>query len=261
MVVHIITMVPSLIPKEEGELKASPKIQELREALKKHGGQPILPILLGDATVKASPALDPALGPFDACITRHASIKAYITATQSHLYQVAAKDTNILTFGFSNNGILVNFVFPALKKVYNLFQKVDCEAKADKKIQYDWFQASGERGIDNYKRKIDHKVNQACYLLSLTTKSELPEAKEADREHVKSWLPAAFSYNLKKTLGGRLVSLNNGPKMFGEVSVYEYPTRELYVDWMESEYHTKLHEDEQKFILDRFVQICIPIYG
>jgi hypothetical protein len=244
-------------------MKASPKIQELREALKKHGGEPILPILLGDTTVQASPALDPDLGPFDVCITRHASIKAYVTATNSHLYKVAAKDTKILAFGFSNNAISVNFVFPALKKVYNLLKKkVDCEAKADKKIEYNFYQASGERGLESYKRKINHKVDQAFFLLSLITKNESsPEAKEADREHAKSWLPAAFSGNLNKMLGGRLVSLDRGPKMFGEVSIFEYPTRELYVDWMESEYHSKLAEDEQAFILDRFVQICVPIYG
>lgn len=102
MVVHVITVVPCGVPKTDGEMKPSTKLQELREALKKYGGEAVLPILYGDATVKTSPAMDPDQGPFDICITSHPSVQSYVIATESHLYQVAAKNTKILTFGFSN---------------------------------------------------------------------------------------------------------------------------------------------------------------
>lgn len=131
MTVHVITMVPSHLPKDDLELKASPLIQELREALKGNGGEPVLPILLGDATLYSSQALEPYLGPFDSLVTKHASIKAYKKAKMSKAYKKATKEnTKILTFGFTNKTMYIGWAYPALKKVYNMFQKkVDCESK------------------------------------------------------------------------------------------------------------------------------------
>jgi hypothetical protein len=138
MPIHVISMVPSLQPKDYLELKASPQIQELREALRKFGGEPAFAIFLGDATVYSSKALGPAdVGPFDMLVTKHPSIRAYNNATASDAYKMAEKKGKVLVFGFTNNGILVDLVFPALKSIFNLLQlgEVDFKTKASTQVK------------------------------------------------------------------------------------------------------------------------------
>jgi hypothetical protein len=267
MTVHVITMVPSHLPKDDLELKASPLIQELREALKGNGGEPVLPILLGDATLYSSQALEPYLGPFDSLVTKHASIKAYKKAKMSKAYKKATKEnTKILTFGFTNKTMYIGWAYPALKKVYNMFQKkVDCESKvfveAGGKVDYELYQSNGNSGMENYKRKVHNYPNQSFYMVNLITKDERsPDAQAADQTYSKGWLQAAFSYNVDLVLGGNIVSLDGGPKVFGEASIVKYPTRELYVDWLESDYVVELEKSGEASTLDRFVEICLPIY-
>ena len=149
----------------------------------------------------------------------------------------------------------------AKTKVPEKIPLVDLEIKATKPAKYDLIQANSEKGISAYKKRINHKMYQSFYLISFITKDESKEGKEKEREYAKSWLPAAFSSDLNKCFGGELASLDDGPKTFGEVSVFEFPSREKYVDWMESEYHTKLAEEESGFVLNKFVAIGVPVYG
>jgi hypothetical protein len=263
MPIHVISMVPSLQPKDYLELKASPQIQELREALRKFGGEPAFAIFLGDATVYSSKALGPAdVGPFDMLVTKHPSIRAYNNATASDAYKMAEKKGKVLVFGFTNNGILVDWVFPALKKIYNLMKlgEVDLKTKAATQPDYELAQANGDSGLENYKRKVANNPQQMAYTITLNTKNETVDGKTAAREFFKGWLSAAFAHDLNEVLGGSVVSLDKGPKMFGEVSIIQYPTRELFVEFIESDYYTQLQNDRKASTLDSFMEVGVPIY-
>jgi hypothetical protein len=263
MVVQVITMVPSLIPKDEVEQRASPQLAELREALKKYGGTAVLPILLGDATVVASKALDPAVGPFDALITRHNNIKAYNLATRSDMYQQVAKNiSKIITFGFSNSPVKVRWVLPTLKTIFKrLKDPVDSKTKAASHMQVHMYQATGSSGLENYKAHIANHPGKKVFLISLNTNYDGPQGKAAENEFTKGWYRAAFSDDVNITLQGPLVSLDDGPKMFQGVSITEFPSREVFVQWLESDYHTKLHEKREAAVLDKFDLLCLPVYG
>jgi uncharacterized protein (DUF1330 family) len=264
MPIHVISMVPSLQPKDYLERKASPQIQELREALRKFGGEPAFAIFLGDATVYSSKALDPAdVGPFDVLVTKHPSIRAYNNATASDAYKMAEQKGKVLVFGFTNNGILVNWVFPALKKIYNMMklgEDVDLKTKATPQMDHELTQANGDSGLENYKRKVANHPQQMAYTITLNTKNETPDGKRAASDFFKGWLSAAFAHDLNEVLGGSVVSLDKGPKIFGEVSIIQYPTRELFVEFIESDYYKQLQNDRKASTLDRFVEVGVPIY-
>ena len=61
-------------------------------------------------------------------------------------------------------------------------------------------------------------------------------------------------------LGGRTVSLDGGPKKFSEASVVEYPSREVYIKWLESKYNAEMDKEHQAAVLDEHIQISVPIY-
>lgn len=265
MNIYVITMVPCHLPKDDSDLTASRLIQQIREALKKNGGEPVLPILMGDATVYESIALEPLLGPFDALITRHKSIAAYRRATQSEEYQLVSRGKQILTFGFTNNFMYVDFFLPALKQVHGVVgEKVDTDSKifvqAGGRVDYSLFQATGDRGLDNYRRHVYVHPRRACYMIAFQTKKDTPEGKADDLEHTAGWNKAMFSKGIEMLYQGKLVSLDKGPKAFREVAVYKFTSRELFAEMMESDHYVELAQLEERFILDRFVELCLPVY-
>ena len=267
MVVHVVTMVPSKLPKTDLELSASRLVQDLREVLKSFGGTPILPILIGDATLFESVALDSLVGPFDVLVTRHRSTGAYRKAVASDDYKKAArgKEGQILTFGFSNNGFYVDWVVPALKQVFGLMgEKIDTKSQiyvqAGGKVDYSLYQTNGDSGLENYKRRVGLYPNRSFYMIELCTKKDTPDGRAYDADHTKGWQQLLFSTGVQPLFGGKVVSLDKGPKMFQEVMIYKFPTREMFVDILECDHYGELGQLQEKFILDRFVELCLPIY-
>lgn len=266
MTVHVITMVPCYLPKNDMDLSVSRLIQQIREALKKNGGEPVLPILKGDATLHASLALEPLLGPFDALVTRHKSVAAYNKATKSDEYQLVTRGKpNIMVYGFTSNFMYVDLFLPALKQVYAVVgEKIDLENKvfvrAGGKVDYSLFQATGDRGLDNYRRHVNMHPRRACYMIELRTVKETPDGKADDLEHSQKWQKAMFAKEIEMLYGGKVVSLNKGPKAFREVAIYKLPSREIFVEMADSDYYVELAQLEERFVLDRFVEFCLPLY-
>lgn len=265
MVIHVVTMVPSRLPKTDRELSASRLVQDLREILKRHGGHPVVPILIGDATLFESAALDTLVGPFDVLVTRHKSIGSYRKAVASDEYQAATKTKRVLTFGFSNNGFYVEWVVPALKQVFGLMgEKVDTKSQifvqAGGKVDYSLYQTNGDSGLENYKRRVGLYPNRAFYMIELCTKKDTPDGRGFDADHTKGWQQLLFSTGVQPLFGGKVVSLDKGPKMFQEIMIYKFPSRELFLDILECDHYGELGQLQEKFILDRFVELCLPIY-
>jgi uncharacterized protein (DUF1330 family) len=269
MPVHVITMVPSIPPQNElTSSSSSPHIQDLRDALQSNGGVATLPILAGDATVFVSKTLKCNQKPHDVIITKHKSVQAYRMATDSKAYKTAIVGIeNVQVIGFEHNSVYIDWIFPGLKKLYNFFQlKVDCETPAlppseqSSKQEYDLFQANGDSGIEKYKHRVGNNPNQSFYMIQLMIKNGSPDGKKADTEYSKAWLQAAFSYGVDIILGGTTQSLDGGPKMFGEIAIVKYPTRETFVKWMESDYFSKVQEHRRSSILDTHVEVSLPIY-
>lgn len=265
MTIYVLTMVPCYLPKDDMDLKASALIQQVREALKKYGGEPVLPILMGDATLYESVALEPLIGPFDVLLTRHASIAAYNKATQSAEYVTISLNKEILCFGFINNFMFVDLLLPALKQVYNFIgEKVDLRSKlfvdAGGTVDYKLYQATGDRGLTMYKRRVSRHPNRVAYLIDLRTKNDTPDGRAYDQEHTQLWQQAMFSSDIDMIYGGKVISLNRGPKMFREVGIYRLPSREIVVDMLESDHYGRIAQVEEHYILDRFVELCLPVY-
>ena len=266
MTIIVITMAPSELPKDDFDLRASVVIQRIREALKNNGGEPLLPLLKGDATMYESVALEPLLGPFDAVVTRHHSIAAYNKAIQSDEYKMVTRGKEILTFGFHNNFMYVDLIFPALKHVFAVVgEKIDVRSKmfvdAGGKVDYSLFQASGESGLQSYKRRVSLHPNRSFYMIALRTKNiDTPEGRANSSKHAQGWQQAMFSSQVQVLYAGKIVSLDRGPKTFREVAIYKFPNRELFLDMMESDFYCELSLLEERFVLDRFVQLCLPVY-
>eukprot|EP00934_Nitzschia_sp_Nitz4_P002960 Nitzschia sp. Nitz4//scaffold234_size30613//8787//9584//NITZ4_007960-RA/size30613-est2genome-gene-0.49-mRNA-1//-1//CDS//3329543407//2950//frame0 len=265
MIVHVITMVPSALPKTDLELKASRLIQQIREILKTNGGDPILPILMGDATLFESVALDPYIGPFDILVTKHVSVNAYNRAIKTDEYQRVTRNQRVFTFGFNNSGLYHEWVLPTMKQVHSLVgPQVDIHSKlfvqSGGKVDFSLYQANGDSGLENYKRRVGHYPNRAFYLVELCTKKETPDGKADDIEFSTGWQNALFTANVQTLFGGKVVSLDGGPKTFREVNIYKFSTREAFVDMMESDHYVELLQIQDRFILDRFVELCLPIY-
>jgi hypothetical protein len=265
MTVYVITMVPSLLPKNQFDLSASRVVQVIRENLKKNGGEPVLPILKGDATMYESIALEPLLGPFDAVVTRHHSIAAYNKAIGTQEYKMITRGKNVLTFGFHNNFMYVDFLLPALRQVFSVIgEKIDIRSKmyveAGGRVDYSLYQVTGDRGLQSYKRRINLHPNRSFYLIELRTKIDTPEGRANDLEHTRGWQKSMFSTEVEVMYAGKIVSLDRGPKMFREVAIYKFPNRELFVEMMESDHYSELAQLEERFVLDRFVELCLPVY-
>lgn len=265
MTVHVLTMVPCVLPKDELDLRASRLIQQIRESLKQNGGEPVLPILMGDATLFESIGLEPYLGPFDALVTRHASLAAYNKAIQTDEYRRTVKSQHVLTFGFSNNAMYNEWVIPAMKQVHNIIGKnVDVQSKlfvqSGGKVDYGLYQANGDSGLENYKRRVSHFPGRSFYLIDLCTKKETPDAKADEMEFSYGWQQALFATNVQTLFGGKIVSLDRGPKTFRDIAIYKFPSREVFLDMMESDHYIELLQIKERFVLDRFVELCLPIY-
>lgn len=265
MTVYVITMVPSQLPRNDFDLSASRVIQQVREALKKSGGEPVLPLLKGDATMYESIALEPLLGPFDAVVTRHLSIAAYNKAIKTEEYKMVTRGRDLLTFGFHNNFMYVDFLLPALRQVFGVVgEKIDIRSKmfvdAGGRVDYSLFQANGDRGLINYKRRVSLHPNRSFYMIELRTKIDTPEGRANDLEHTQGWQRAMFSSEVEVLYAGKIVSLDRGPKMFREVAIYKFPRREIFLEMMESDHYSELAQLEERFVLDRFVELCLPVY-
>ena len=265
MTVYVITMVPCHLPKNDMDLSASRLIQQVREALKKNGGEPVLPILMGDATLYESIALESLLGPFDALVTRHKTVAAYNKAIQSEEYQLTSRGKKILTFGFFHNFVYTDLLLPALKQVFGVMgEHVDTESKifarAGGHVDYSLFQATGDRGLENYRRHVSMHPSRACYMIEFRTPMDTPEGRADELEHTQGWQKTMFSKDIQMLYGGKVVSLDRGPKVFREVAIYKFTSRELFVDLADCDHYVDLAQLEEKFILDRFVELCLPVY-
>ena len=268
MPVHILTLVPcSHVPKEDSKaVTPSPQIIALRDALQSNGGDIILPVLAGDATVFPSQALDPVTGPFDAVVARFRSMDDYKKAIDNQAYNEALElgGGNVMTYGFDRKSLVVDWLYPALKKMYGLFGvKADCETSADDEQppeDHPLYQPNGEQGIDKYKRHIAKHSHQGFYMIEMITRNETPEGKKADGKYGKAWLHAALAYGVHFEIGGKTVSLDQGPRPFGEIIIAHYPSREMYVKWMESKYFAQVADDRIQSTLDLHLQISLPLY-
>jgi hypothetical protein len=268
MPLHIITMVPSIRPKDELTVGPSPQIESLRDALRSNGGETSLPILAGDATVFASETMSPSVGPYDVVVTKFVSIEQYKVATKTEAYKEALElGDKVFTYGFENRSLYIDWGYPALKKVFRFFPKlfVDCETKADptdyqgKLDNAELYQANGDSGMENYKRKVANSPDHPFYMLSLVVKNISPPGTKAANKYNTEWLKAAFSYDLNVELAGNFVSLDGGPKAFHSVRIDRYPTRETYIQWMESKLFCDLAETRRACTLDKQEQICLAI--
>lgn len=284
MPVHIITMVPSVRPKDaftviesSGAFTIEPSAQigALRDALQSNGGTISLPIIAGDATVFASETMSPSDGPFDVVVAKFDSIQQYKVATEHQNYKEALKlgdDKKVFIYGFENRSIYVDWGYPALKKVFRYFPKlfVDCKTKAnpasidyhhkmDSSVPECLYQANGDSGLENYKRTVANSPDHPFYMLSLVIKNPSPAGTKAANKYNTEWLKAAFSYDLNLELAGTFVSLDGGPMAFQHVRIDRYPTRETYIQWMESKLFCDLAETRRACILDKQEQIGIAI--
>ena len=267
MVVYVITMVPCVLPKRDSDLQASPLIQHIREALKMSGGEPVLPIMLGDATLHESIALEPLVGPFDTLVTRHKSIASYNKATRTEEYLLATNGKQVLTFGFNHNFVYTDAVLPALKQMYGygyVGDKVDIRQKlfvdAGGRVDYSLYQATGDRGLMDYKRRVSLHPNRTFYMIDFRTTNDTPDGRADDQEHTKLWQQAMFSSGIEMIYGGKIVSLTRGPKVFKEVGIYKFPSRELFLDMLECDHYGRMVQLEERYVLDRFVELCLPVY-
>jgi hypothetical protein len=156
MPVHIITMVPSVRPKDEFIIEPSAQIDALRDALQSNGGEISLPILAGDATVYASETMSPLVGPYDVMVTKFDSIKQYKVAADSSSYKEALElGDKVFTYGFENRSLYIDWGYPALKRFFRFFPKlfVDCKTKANpadyqhKLDSAELYQANGDSGM------------------------------------------------------------------------------------------------------------------
>lgn len=265
MTVYVVTMVPCALPKKDTDLVASRLIQNIRESLRKGGGEPVLPILIGDATLHESIALEPLVGPFDTLVTRHKSIAAYNKATRRDDYQIATRGKQVLTFGFTNNFMYTDVMLPALKQMYSYVgEKVDTRQKlfvdAGGRVDYSLYQATGDRGLENYKRRVSLHPNRSFFLIDLRTTNDTPSGRSDDQEHTQLWQQAMFSSGVEMLYGGKIVSLTRGPKAFREVGIYKFPNREVFLDMLECDHYGRMVQLEERYILDRYVGLCMPVY-
>ena len=279
--IYVITMVPAAPSENRLETKPSEEILMIRDALMSHGGaKSELPVLVGDATVHSSKSIQSKEGstddvvPYDAIVTKHESLDQYKKAIATSAYKAAIKnvESKVQTYGFQNDKIYVEWVYPIMQTLYSLLNwKVDCETpvspanllKATTE-QYEMKQSNGDSGLDNYKTRTQLKPFQKAYVIEFITKnyvtSSFASLNQAEFEYNKSWLQAAYSYQVKRTFGGSLISLDDGPKTFHQVDIMEFPTRETYIKWLESDYFQKLQGTRQAFTLDTQVQINLPFY-
>jgi len=267
MTVYVISMVPSVLPKKEFEFEASPLIQEIRECLRKNGGEPVLPILLGDATLHESIAMEPMVGPFDCLVTRHKSVGSYHKAIRSDSYLLATQGKEVLTFGFNHNFVYTDVILPTLKQMFGygyVGDKVDLRQKlfvdAGGRVDYSLYQVSGRHGLVEYKRRVSQHSHLPCYMIDLRTTTDTPDGRSDDSEHTKLWQQAMFSSGIELLFGGKVVSLTRGPKLFKEVGIYKFPSRELLLEMLECDHYGRMVQKEDLFILDRLVELCIPVY-
>ena len=241
-----------------------------------HGGKAVLPILVGDATVILSQSIKSKTDsstPYDTIVTRHVSLEEYSKATGSDAYKEAASETQqgeengILTYGFENSTLYVEWLFPIFQKVYVMLNwKVDCDTPVPQELKttdmYDLTQPNGDSGYENYKRLAKAFPDQKhVYVLEFITKhSDTAGSQQAEFDYNKAWLEAAYSYDVKRSFGGTFLSLDDGPKTFSEVAIMKFPSREIYMKWLESSYFHKLQGNRQAFILDSHIQISLPMY-
>ena len=104
------------------------------------------------------------------------------------------------------------------------------------------------------------KIPRPFYMLSLIRKNISPPGTKAATKYNTEWLKAAFSYDLNLELAGSIVSLDGGPKAFHDVRIDRYPTRETYIQWMESKVFCELAETRRACTLDKQEQIGLAIY-
>jgi hypothetical protein len=265
MTVYVITMVPCVLPKRDADLVASPLIQHIRESLKNNGGEPVLPILLGDATLHESIALEPLVGPFDSLVTRHRSVASYNKAIRTEGYQLATRGKQVLTFGFTNNFMYTDVMLPALKAIYGYTgERVDTMQKrfvdAGGRVDYSLYQATGDRGLKSYKRRVALHPNRNFYMIDFRTTNDTPDGRADDQEHTKLWQQMMFSSGIEMIYGGKIVSLTRGPKVFREVGIYKFPSREVFLNMLECDHYGMMVQMEERYVLDRFVELCLPVY-
>lgn len=265
MTVHVVTMVPSQMPSSEAELTASMEIVRLREVLRENGGQPVLPILIGDATLFESLALGYVVGPFDVLLTSHTSISAYREAIKTPEYQKLAGKQKVLTFGFTNEKIYLKFILPALRKLHSKFRDdTDVDKRifveTGEKVDYNLYQTGGASGLKRYKQRVAIHPNRTVYMIDIWTWEGSPIGRTNETEYKKKWQTLLFEKDVETLYSGRIISLDGGPKSFQEIAIYKFPSRETFVEMIESAYYIDLVYLRFKFNLDQFVQLCLPIY-
>jgi hypothetical protein len=266
MPVYVVTMAPSVVKKRETDMAPSHVIQRIREALKNNGGESVLPIMLGDATLRESIALEPLVGPFDILVTRHKSVAAYNKAMRTEEYQLSIRGKHVLTFGFVHNYVYTDVILPALKQMYGYVRekRVDMRQKrfvdAGGKVDYSLHQVTGEKGLKNYKKRVSMHPNRPFYMIEFRTTNDTPDGRADDQEHTTLWQQAMFSSGIEMIYGGKIVSLTRGPKVFKEVGIYKFPSRELFLDMLECDHYGKMVQLEERYVLDRFVALCMPVY-
>eukprot|EP00525_Craspedostauros_australis_P012657 CAMPEP_0198121040 /NCGR_PEP_ID=MMETSP1442-20131203/31060_1 /TAXON_ID= /ORGANISM="Craspedostauros australis, Strain CCMP3328" /LENGTH=163 /DNA_ID=CAMNT_0043779797 /DNA_START=39 /DNA_END=530 /DNA_ORIENTATION=+ len=161
----------------------------------------------------------------------------------------------------------IDWVVPTLKNIYRwLGYHVDCETPATPEqrrtdMHYDLKQSNGDTGMENYKGRVANAPNQPCYMLQLLTKDTATDrGKKANALYTKAFVQALFSYNITMKYCGNTISVNGGPKEFQQIYLLEFPSRELYIEWMESEYFHSVMNQRDASILDSFVQLGLPVY-
>ena len=280
--IYVITMVPAAVPETKLTSKPSEAILMIRSALMSHGGaKSELPVLVGDATVLSSKSIQSTANgdkaqhpPYDAIVTKHASLEEYKKAIANNAYKAAIKnvESKVLTYGFEHDSLYLEWLYPVMQKLYSWMSwKVDCNTPVSPENilkatveQYEMTQANGDSGLDNYKTRAQLKPHERVYVIEFITKnyvaSSFGSINQAEFDYNKAWLQAAYSYQVKRSFGGTLISLDNGPKTFSQVDIMEFPSREVYIKWLESDYFEKLEGTRQAFTLDTQVQINLPFY-